>query len=183
MKMERKVRRMHSVGRLCLILGAFLGFGLGSPKVMGQNGKTAQAKVAIADDAQAVSSKAVEPSQSAGVTGNAVGGMIDGDAPEIVPESVLPKVLSQAEREKLGMTQGRFELPTLAAASTAVPAGNADGERYPETFVQQFGEFTEPLPESGAERGPDWHWSWCHWSAANTFSNPRYFEDRMLERH
>ena len=183
MKMERKARRMHGVGKLCLMLGASLGFGLGSPAVMGQNGKTAQAAVASADDAQAVSNKAVEPSQSAGVTANALGGMIDGDAPEIVPESVLPKVLSEAEREKLGMTQGRFELPTLAAASTALPDGNADGERYPETFVQQFGEFTEPLPESGAERGADWHWSWCYWSAANTFSNPRYFEDRMLERH
>ena len=44
------------------------------------------------------------------------------------------------------------------------------------------------LPESGTDRilGEDamgWSWTVARWEAANTFSNPRYFEDRMLERH
>ena len=116
-------------------------------------------------------------------SGDVVPGLIDGDAPAGISDSVIPQVLSGPEREKLGLRQGRFDLPTLAAASTALSGGNRDGERHPETFVQQFGEYTEPLPESGSQRDADWHWSWCVWSAPNTFSNPRYFEDRMLERH
>ena len=39
------------------------------------------------------------------------------------------------------------------------------------------------MPESGNERADVWNWTICSWAAANTFSNPRYFEDRMLERH
>lgn len=109
--------------------------------------------------------------------------MIDGDANAAVPVSIIPKVLTDAEREKLGMTQSRFQLPALAAASTALPDGQGDGDRHPETFVQQFGQFSEPLPETGTQRSTDWHWSLSQWAAANTFSNPRYFEDRMLERH
>ena len=148
MKMERRTWRKHGMGNLCLMLGASLGFGLGNPVVMGQNGKTAEAKVANADDARSVSNQIVEPSDSGAVTGNLLGGMIDGDAPEIVPESVLPKVLSEAGRKKLGMTQGRFELPTLAAASTALPGGNVDGKRYPETFVQPVSYTHLTLPTS-----------------------------------
>lgn len=113
----------------------------------------------------------------------ALNGMIDGDANPAVPVSIIPQVLTDAEREKLGMNQSRFQLPALAAASTALPDGQGDGDRYPETFVEQFGQISEPLPETGDQRSADWHWSLCQWAAANTFSNPRYFEDRMLERH
>ena len=116
-------------------------------------------------------------------TQRAIKGMIDGDANAAVPVSIIPQVLTDAEREKLGMTQSRFQLPALAAASTALPDGQGDGDRYPETFVQQFGQFSEALPETGTQRSTDWHWSLSQWAAANTFSNPRYFEDRMLERH
>ena len=116
-------------------------------------------------------------------TQRALKGMIDGDANAAVPVSIIPQVLTDAEREKLGMTQSRFQLPALAAASTALPDGQGDGDRYPETFVQQFGQFSEALPETGTQRSTDWHWSLSQWAAANTFSNPRYFEDRMLERH
>ena len=116
-------------------------------------------------------------------TQRALKGMIDGDVNAAVPVSIIPQVLTDAEREKLGMTQSRFQLPALAAASTALPDGQDDGDRYPETFVQQFGQFSEALPETGTQRSTDWHWSLSQWAAANTFSNPRYFEDRMLERH
>ena len=72
-------------------------------------------------------------------TQRALKGMIDGDVNAAVPVSIIPQVLTDAEREKLGMTQSRFQLPALAAASTALPDGQGDGDRYPETFVQQFG--------------------------------------------
>jgi len=114
---------------------------------------------------------------------NVLDGMIDGDAKSTVSASVIPEVLTDAEREKLGMNQSRFELPVLVAASTTLPTGQGEGDRHPETFVEQFGQITEPLPETGDQRDADWHWSVCAWAAPNTFSNPKYFEDRMLERH
>jgi hypothetical protein len=47
---------------------------------------------------------------------------------------------------------------------------------------------TVPMPESASERmryldGGTWHWTGCAWTAPDTYSNPRYFEDVMLERH
>src|SRR5690606_31624316 len=41
---------------------------------------------------------------------------------------------------------------------------------------------TAPLPE-GPDRGAEWHLTEYLWHAPNTFSNPLYFEDVMLERH
>jgi hypothetical protein len=39
------------------------------------------------------------------------------------------------------------------------------------------------LPESGTDRDLAWVPTNYQFAAANTFSHPRYFEDRMLERH
>ena len=39
------------------------------------------------------------------------------------------------------------------------------------------------LPEDSVGRGENWSWSVSNWAASNNFSHPRYFEDRMLERH
>ena len=164
-------------------------------------GKLVQAETPALDDAngsdKSPSSKVTKPENTKpdsvsgsiatgtpnDATQRALKGMIDGDVNAAVPVSIIPQVLTDAEREKLGMTQSRFQLPALAAASTALPDGQGDGDRYPETFVQQFGQFSEALPETGTQRSTDWHWSLSQWAAANTFSNPRYFEDRMLERH
>lgn len=176
MKMERDVLQKHLWQYLCMILAAFISVGSVDAIAQKDGGQPADRK-------QAKQEAAVVVAAPSGAAESLLDGMIDGDAAAAGRNLIIPKVLSVAERAKLGMTQGQFELPTLAAASTALPDGEGDGDRYPETFVQQFGEFTEPLPESGADRGPDWHWSWCYWSAADTFSNPRYFEDRMLERH
>ncbi|MGI9473324.1 MAG: hypothetical protein ACR2NZ_17410 [Rubripirellula sp.] len=107
--------------------------------------------------------------------------MIDEVDSEESRADIIPQALSDEERSKLGIKQGRFRLPTLAAPTTTQPTG--DNNRTPPSFSDNQELLTEPLPESGTDRAPDWHWSVCSWSAANTFSNPRYFEDRMLERH
>ena len=107
--------------------------------------------------------------------------MIDDDANLEGREDIIPRALSDEERSELGVKQGRFKLPTLAAPTTTQPSGEEN--RTPPSFADNQELLTEPLPECGADRADDWHWSVCQWSAANTFSNPRYFEDRMLERH
>lgn len=183
--MERGARSRHPVQNLCVLLASLVSIGsanIGSAKADAQTVVPQQAQKA--DETGAEQNQNYANGQTA-VESNVdlIAGMIDGDVPPAVSDSIIPKVLSASERRKLGMTQGRFALPALSAASTALSDGKTGGARHPETFVQQFGQFTEPLPESGADRSEDWRWSWCYWSAANTFSNPRYFEDRMLERH
>lgn len=78
------------------------------------------------------------------------------------------------------IADGRFLLPELAAPSTSTDdVGNGrtpDGIRDDDFAVH-------PLPETGDERLQGWNWTVCQWAAPNTFSNPRYYEDRMLERH
>ncbi len=184
MSMERDALSRHPVQNLCVLLAALVSIcsaDIGAAVAVAQTAVPAEQQQD--DDVAQAQQKTATEETVAGSDANIIDGMIDGDVPAAVSGSIIPKVLSASEREKLGMTQGRFALPTLSAASTALSDGKADGDRHPETFVQQFGEFTEPLPESGMDRGEDWHWSWCYWSAANTFSNPRYFEDRLLERH
>ena len=88
------------------------------------------------------------------------------------------------------VVSGRFNIPALAAASTATAdIGNGS---VPKGFRVDSPRPMAPLPEMANERrmigqGSDidasWDWSVTHWAAANTFSNPRYFEDVMLERH
>lgn len=76
---------------------------------------------------------------------------------------------------------GRIALPPLMAPSIATDTiGNG---RTPEGFRESEDQLVQKLPESPAERGESWNWTIGEWAAANTFSHPRYFEDRMLERH
>ncbi len=76
---------------------------------------------------------------------------------------------------------GKLTLPPLAAVSIATDTiGNG---RAPEGFRGGKPSPARPLPEDASSRGLDWNWSVANWAAANTFSHPRYFEDRMLERH
>ncbi|MFK8111427.1 MAG: hypothetical protein AB8B91_04475 [Rubripirellula sp.] len=79
------------------------------------------------------------------------------------------------------VVSGRFVLPSMQAASIATAyIGNG---RTPEGFREQNVTPMQSLPEDASQRGDHWHWSVCNWAASNTFSYPRYFEDRMLERH
>ena len=171
----------HRAQNLSVLLAVFVS--IGSVNAFAQNPMPTESAAEQPAAGSQIKQKTANEEAATGSNAKVVDGMIDGDIPSAVSDSIIPKVLSASEQSKLGMTQARFALPALAAASTALPDGKGDGDRYPETFVQQFGEFAEPLPESGADRSADWDWSWCYWSAANTFSNPRYFEDRMLERH
>lgn len=82
---------------------------------------------------------------------------------------------------RTSLKDGRFVLPQIEALTTGteaigngeVPLGFREGEVSPMIV----------LPESGTDRGLPWQWSSYQWAAANTFSHPLYFEDRMLERH
>ncbi|OYP33123.1 hypothetical protein [Rhodopirellula sp. MGV] len=78
-------------------------------------------------------------------------------------------------------TEGRFALPPIEALTTET-AKIGNGET-PDGFRQGAEAAPVALPESGAERASTWYWSQRYWAAANTFSHPLYFEDRMLERH
>ncbi len=85
------------------------------------------------------------------------------------------------QNAKPEVVDGRFVLPPLEARSTATDdVGNG---KTPEGFRATDDRPLQSLPESGADRGADWNWSIADWAAPNTYSNPRYFEDRMLERH
>ncbi|WP_145176523.1 hypothetical protein [Rubripirellula lacrimiformis] len=79
------------------------------------------------------------------------------------------------------VVDGRFTLPPLEARSTATEdVGNG---KIPSGFRGDQERPLQSLPESGADREQPWNWSVANWSAANTFAYPKYFEDRMLERH
>lgn len=82
---------------------------------------------------------------------------------------------------KTSLTEGRFQLPPIEALTTGTDKiGNGE---VPLGFRQGDASPMIPLPESGIQRGLPWQWTAHHWAAANTFSHPLYFEDRMLERH
>jgi hypothetical protein len=76
---------------------------------------------------------------------------------------------------------GRLVLPPLINATT--DTGKIGNGRSPESFRNSANSPTEVLPESGVGRPGNWDWTVRYWDAPNTFSHPRYFEDRMLERH
>jgi hypothetical protein len=80
-----------------------------------------------------------------------------------------------------GLVEGRLSLPPLAAPTIATD--EIGSGRTPEDFRGEEARPQSPLPESASERAADWNWSMCVWAAPDTFSNPRYYEDRMLERH
>ena len=90
--------------------------------------------------------------------------------------------LMESQRQRLPQVgEGGFQLPMLAAPSTATDdIGNG---RTPEGFRGGDKSPLQVLPEDGTGRVENWQWSYSNWVAANTYSRPRYFEDRMLERH
>ncbi|MDG2224092.1 MAG: hypothetical protein P8L85_22110 [Rubripirellula sp.] len=94
--------------------------------------------------------------------------------------SSLAGGVSYDKSELPQVEDGKFDLPRLRVPTISTKdVGNG---RLPPGIRQE--DFSpEQLPETGDERSPDWNWSVCQWEAPNTFSNPRYFEDRMLERH
>ncbi len=116
------------------------------------------------------------------------------DAPVMVAEVLIASPLDEVTRGNTeGLRQlvqneqipqavnGSFVLPKLSAASTTQ---NLDGlKQLPKDFRDEQTVPRMDLPESGSDREQDWEWTEIQWEAANTYSNPRYFEDRMLERH
>lgn len=75
----------------------------------------------------------------------------------------------------------RLQLPPISAATTArAEIGNGS---MPESLIGAPENSQTALPEQIAERDAAWAWSTYCFSAPNTFSNPLYFEDVMLERH
>jgi hypothetical protein len=106
-------------------------------------------------------------------------------AQELSSEGMLEENLMRRRtiREELvpEPVNGRFRLPELNAPTTTVEV--VENRERPQDFrdEQQVPEMS--LPESGTDRVVPWNWTLVNWEAANTFSNPRYFEDRMLERH
>jgi hypothetical protein len=84
------------------------------------------------------------------------------------------------------VVEGRFQLPSLAAVSTlTTEIGNG---RVPDSFRSTENSVAMPLPESASQRmqsldAATWQWTRRTWTAPDTYSNPRYFEDVMLERH
>ncbi|MEM9827163.1 MAG: hypothetical protein AAF958_11270 [Planctomycetota bacterium] len=75
---------------------------------------------------------------------------------------------------------GRFSIPPLAAPSLEGPFTDAQGR--PETDEELGDVVLTPLSESRAISA-GWATTTRLWAAPNTWSHPRYFEDRMLERH
>ncbi len=123
-------------------------------------------------------------------------------APSLAQESFLSLIQSDADQDSddylksksmmeirkdivPSAVDGRIILPALKAVSTAtdeVGSGDSVG-RTPTEFRGSAQRPMQPLPEDSSGRGLNWDWTVSNWAAANTFSHPRYFEDRMLERH
>lgn len=79
------------------------------------------------------------------------------------------------------VVDGQITVPPLAAPT--IDTSEIGNGRMPEGYRGGEAKSELLLPESGGERAAGWNWSVANWQAANTFSHPRYFEDRMLERH
>ncbi len=92
-----------------------------------------------------------------------------------------PSIFGGEERLPSTTEQQRLKLPPLEAMTTAMDKIGTGS--LPASFNRDHPNITEVLPEQVAERDPSWNWSTYCFSAPNTFSNPLYFEDVMLERH
>lgn len=102
------------------------------------------------------------------------------DEPPIDPVQQATSRSIFADR-RTKMVEGRFALPPIAALTTGTDEiGNGE---VPKGFRGGAPSPMVTLPESGADRDLAWQWTTQHWAAANTFTHPLYFEDRMLERH
>ncbi len=110
----------------------------------------------------------------------------EAEQPQLKPENRPPVEsyedwLAASGPEGIARVQnGRFVLPAIAGPSMDMKSiGNG---RVPEGFRSGDPGPTRLLPETSEFRGTE-YWTMSYWAAANTDSNPRYFEDRMLERH
>jgi hypothetical protein len=103
-------------------------------------------------------------------------------APVVNAEDRLGGASIFGEEERLPIVAvGQLTLPPIMAATTDVAAiGNGS---TPKEFRAESEAPLSDLPESGTDRDPQWLATQYQFAAANTFSHPRYFEDRMLERH
>lgn len=106
---------------------------------------------------------------------------VDDDSNEN-PSSSQQSIMSEPDTSRQPrVVGGRFVLPEMIAPS--LETTNIGNGRTPEGYLGGEPSRTELLPESPQDRGETWNWTVGHWAAADTFSHPRYFEDRMLERH
>jgi hypothetical protein len=110
------------------------------------------------------------PSDTPSQSEKQVSGQIDLEWDSEKRRSVLPQV-----------ENGTFILPKLSATSTATD--NVGTGRIPDGLHADSPRQLQVLPEDGYARGLTGGASVCTWAAANTYSLPRYFEDRLLERH
>lgn len=101
---------------------------------------------------------------------------------------IKPIFGDETENELPEVRGGRLVLEPISARSTQTD--DIGTGSVPDGFRSEQPLPTAVLPETASDRidddlisGEPWDWSVVHWNAANTFSNPRYFEDRMLERH
>ena len=96
-------------------------------------------------------------------------------------ERTIPDALATRTDFVPKFAENRFVLPELAATSTATKeVGNG---RTPDGFRGTDSSPAQLLPEDASSRSIGKGWAVANWAAPNTYSRPRYFEDRMLERH
>jgi len=113
-----------------------------------------------------------------GFMGTAAGEDGDLSAPVPKQENVLGRSTIFGDEQRLPIvTTGQMTLPRILAGTTALNGST------PKEFLGAEETSLSDLPESGNERDSAWIASNYQFAAANTFSHPRYFEDRMLERH
>lgn len=105
--------------------------------------------------------------------------LVDGLSSDPIDEEVGSRSIFAGRRTEL--VKGRLKLPPIEALTTDTnEIGNGE---LPLGFRQGAVSPVMTLPESGINRELPWQWNERLWTAANTFSHPLYFEDRMLERH
>ncbi|MEX0824736.1 MAG: hypothetical protein WD119_01140 [Pirellulaceae bacterium] len=75
---------------------------------------------------------------------------------------------------------GQLVLPDLTAPTTSLEKVGSGS--VPAAMKEEGPAAIRPIPE-GPDREGMWGLTTYNWHAPNTFSNPRYFEDAMLERH
>lgn len=104
-------------------------------------------------------------------------------AQDLSPDEAQEEANSARVRAEIvpEVVDGRFRIPPLVA--TTIATDDVGNGRTPTSYRDEAEAPVVPLPESAGQRAAGWNWSICNWAAPDTFSNPRYFEDRMLERH
>lgn len=96
-------------------------------------------------------------------------------------QSTTDRSSGPPERAVPSIVDGRFVMPPLSVAT--LDTDTVGNGRRPETFRSARQTPRMPLPESALDRSILWNPMLRTWAASGNFSNPLYFEDRMLERH